>query len=113
MTVTLGVPGALALRAWRLRDRTPRPWRGTTTPDAGEEAAGATKHGWWRTDGQGAAADDAGPYDGEADFFPVGDPSASTQVDWHDSGAREVGWAAAEEGPGSVADGASATLPPP
>ncbi|WP_141662840.1 DUF6350 family protein [Streptomyces sp. Wb2n-11] len=86
-TVTLGVPGALALRAWRLRDRTPRPWRGTTPPDA--------------------------EYDGEADFFPVGDPSAGTQVDWHDSGVREVGWAAAGEGPGSTADGASAVLPPP
>ncbi|WP_344497387.1 cell division protein PerM [Streptomyces enissocaesilis] len=130
-TVALGVPGALALRAWRLRDRTPRAWGGTTTLPSDaveEEETGAAKRGWWRRadetpwrrpEGPGSVADDvAGPYDGEADFFPVGDPAASTDVDWHDNGVLEVRGAAPEEepgdgAPGDAADGAPAAPPPP
>ncbi|MBT2529568.1 hypothetical protein J7E91_30290 [Streptomyces sp. ISL-99] len=111
-TVTLGVPAALTLRAWRLRDRTPRGWstRGAEGGGGGGEEA-ATRGpvevaAWWRPGGRGAVGDDvSGPYDSEADFLPIGDPAATVGVDWHDSGAREVRWAALKEASGDSSSG--------
>ncbi|WP_308315439.1 DUF6350 family protein [Streptomyces sp. ISL-100] len=154
-TVTLGVPAALVLRAWRLRDRTPGSWRGGSDADeavaeggagverrwwwrrgaaqdlsAGSPNAAATgakrawwrggRGGsndaadwpattgpvaatpWWRPGGRGAANDDSGPYDGEADFLPVGDPEATVGAAWHDSGVREARWEALKEASGGL-----------
>ncbi|WP_141743767.1 cell division protein PerM [Streptomyces agglomeratus] len=160
-TVTLGVPAALVLRAWRLRDRTPRSWRraagaeAVVTADAGAEEvvddAGSAGRGWWRRrgagespapeaqevpggagrrwwrfgrggdggagtaagqvearawwrpGGRGAVGDDvSGPYDSEADFLPVGDPGATVGAAWHDSGSRELRWAALKEASGGL-----------
>ncbi|MGX1883407.1 cell division protein PerM [Streptomyces sp. NPDC055287] len=48
-TVTLGVPAALILRVWRLRDRTPRSWRRAARAEAAAaREAGPAKRGWWR-----------------------------------------------------------------
>ncbi|MFE9398055.1 DUF6350 family protein [Streptomyces flavidovirens] len=124
-TVTLGVPAALTLRAWRLRDRTPRRWR--TRGAEGGGGGGAERGRWWfgrkggggvgatagpvdvaawRPGGRGAVGDDvSGPYDSEADFLPIGDPAATVGVDWHDSGAREVRWAALKEASGDSSFG--------
>ncbi len=112
-TAAVGVPAALTLRAWRLRDRTPRRWstRGAEGGGGGGAERGRWRLGrggngggevaaspgpvdgaaWWRPGGRGAVGDDvSGPYDSEADFLPIGDPAATVGVDWHDSGAREV-----------------------
>lgn len=53
-TVTLGVPAALVLRTWRLRDRTPRSVRRADRAEAVvTEDAGAAKRGWWPRRGAG------------------------------------------------------------
>ncbi|MBT2493837.1 hypothetical protein J7E96_36170, partial [Streptomyces sp. ISL-96] len=146
-TVTLGVPAALILRAWRLRDRTSRSWRGRSAAAVVEESgagvkrrwwwlgaaqdssAGAAKRAWWRggrggsdghewpatttgsvaarpwwrPGGRGAVGDEvSGPYDGEAEFLPVGDPEATVGAAWHDSGVREARWAALKEASGGL-----------
>ncbi|MGW7055980.1 cell division protein PerM [Streptomyces sp. NPDC054887] len=198
-TVALGVPAALILRAWRLRDRTPRSWRRAAKTEeagvapvvsavrpaevAGGEDTGAAKRRWWRRGSTGtetertASADDdgtsgagrrwwrprradgadgadgvtsgsaprrvdgggsgtagsapwwrarramggqsgtsgsapwwrpggtggdTGPYDSEADFLPIGDPDATVGADWHESGSRELRWAALKEASGGL-----------
>nr|WP_308377815.1 DUF6350 family protein [Streptomyces sp. ISL-98] len=58
-TVALGVPGALTLRAWRLRARAPQSWwgrRGARAKEAGE----GERTPWWRR-GSRAAVPKAGP----------------------------------------------------
>ncbi|MET9516009.1 DUF6350 family protein [Streptomyces sp. NPDC002994] len=156
-TVTLGVPAALILRAWRLRDRTPRSWRGRSDAPADEavaeetgagvkcrwwrrrgaaqdRSAGAAKRAWWWSGrrrpatgsvaatpwwrpggrGGGGVGDDvSGPYDGEADFLPVGDPEATVGAAWHDSGVREARWAALKEASGGLMTDFPATTHPP
>ncbi|GGX04742.1 cell division protein PerM [Streptomyces chryseus] len=206
-TVVLGVPAALVLRAWRLRDRTPWSWRRAVKEEREEtvaaEAAGPAKRRWWRWGrpgsgeasfvsgngeaayvsgaavgvkgaargdeeaagasgeaggGDGEAADGVGkpaggarrrwwrlgrgerrgrdgaaesgvgaaswwrsggagsdddPYDGEADFLPVGDPDATVGADWHESGSREVRWAALKEASGGLMADFPAVVPGP
>ncbi|MDJ0464036.1 DUF6350 family protein [Streptomyces sp. H27-C3] len=64
-TVVLGVPGAVLLRAWRLRERSPRSWRGRAVPVA-EAGAGqavevdAAKRKWWRRASRGGGGEGAG-----------------------------------------------------
>ncbi|WP_274561458.1 DUF6350 family protein [Streptomyces spiramyceticus] len=58
-TVALGVPGALTLRAWRLRERAPQSWWGRRGARA-EKAGEGERTPWWRR-GSRAAVPKAGP----------------------------------------------------
>ncbi|MGR8008816.1 cell division protein PerM [Streptomyces hypolithicus] len=101
--VALGVPGALALRAWRLRARrrvlSGLSWAWRRTPGEGVAAGERTQRGRWRW-----------PWRGRGDAVPDTDglPPAAGSVpgdlfsDWHESGAREVRWAAIREASGGL-----------
>lgn len=98
-TAGVGVPGALGLRWWWRRKAAeplasgvvPEPVSGAA-PEGAADAAGARR--WWsrlawrRRKGEVVESGDLEPYD----FLPVGA--------WHDSGAREVRWAALREASG-------------
>ncbi|MFD5101945.1 cell division protein PerM, partial [Streptomyces albidochromogenes] len=110
-TVVLGVPAALVLRAWRLRDRTPRSWRRAAKPEGegtvASEATGPAKRRWWRwgsagwgTAGAGEARFVAG--DGEA----AGVDGAAIVVDGESAGGD--GEAAAGTGEAAGNDGKAA-----
>ncbi|MFJ8975865.1 DUF6350 family protein [Streptomyces sp. NPDC102282] len=105
----VGVPVALLLRAWRLRERR-WGWRWDAVkgasrtaepepqPDQKSEQDGAKKHG--------GAGEDTEPYD----FLSVGP--------WHEDGAREARWAALKKNSGGLmadfpsAPGAAQAPPP-
>ncbi|MFE9405460.1 DUF6350 family protein [Streptomyces sp. NPDC006530] len=94
----VGMPGALALRAWRSRRAAPR--RPVRARVAGALAWRPRK----RSRAVAAPVADGGPADYEAyDFLPLGEGGL-----WHDEGAREARWAALKEASG----GLMADIPP-
>ncbi|WP_369376903.1 DUF6350 family protein [Streptomyces sp. cg36] len=118
--VLVGVPGALVLRWWAWRGTAPRGrwafWRRTgaaapetagTAETAEPEAAPAgrwwTRRSWRRKPAATGAGEDAvyEPYE----FLPEGA--------WHDTGAREVRWAALRQASGGLMPDLPGTLPAP
>ncbi|MFJ6849462.1 DUF6350 family protein [Streptomyces sp. NPDC091271] len=114
-TAVIGVPAALLLRAWRLRERR-WGWRWDAVkgeqakPEPGQKPEPGTE------EGAGGAGEDGEPYD----FLSAGP--------WHEDGAREARWAVlkkksgglmadfpadAEPAPGPVPVAAPALVPPP
>lgn len=81
-TAAVGVPGALVLRWW---------WgRVPAEPPVLVADAPRGRFAWWRRKGEVVASGDIEPYD----FLPA--------RAWHDSGAREVRWAALREASGGL-----------
>ncbi|MEW1721184.1 DUF6350 family protein [Streptomyces sp. NPDC093109] len=120
-TVVLGVPLALLLRAWRLRERRAdalpeteteaETEPGTEVPGAGDPGAatagGGRRRAPWRRRTPREAVADADAGSGTGTGVPAADPD-SVPYDvlpaaaWHERGARQVRWAAFKEASGGL-----------
>ncbi|MFJ4838456.1 DUF6350 family protein [Streptomyces sp. NPDC088746] len=88
-TAVLGVPAALLLRAWRLREHR-WGWRWDAVKGEQEKAEPAQKPEPGTDGGPGGADEGTEPYD----FLSVGP--------WHEDGAREARWAALKKKSGGL-----------
>ncbi|MFC0846617.1 DUF6350 family protein [Streptomyces noboritoensis] len=120
-TAAVGVPGALVLRWWWGREAVPDAPRGRwwsrlawwrrkaeaveppvvdAVPDAPPQGRWWLRLAWWRKKGGVVEPGEVEPYD----FLPV--------ASWHDSGAREVRWAALREASGGLMPDIAPPAPP-
>ncbi|CAM5258883.1 hypothetical protein GCM10010329_05320 [Streptomyces spiroverticillatus] len=92
--VLVGVPVALGVRAWRVRER--KGWRRVPAPAGRGRAAPAEVPSVQATPVPEAPLPVPPPPP------PLPPPAPPEQGSWHDSGAREVRWAALREGSGGL-----------